>query len=843
MSTNPGDWSQLLVNKVVFITGAAGHIAKSIAKTCYMHGARLVLGDLDPIKINKVKEEIITNENNTDDRIFVVKLDVTNETSIQQAVQATLDKWNTIHVLLNTAAIVTLGNIEEISGDDWSHIFDVNVRGYALTAKHIAPIMKKQNSGSIVNISSTLGLIAIPNSTPYSTTKGAIIQLTRNLALDLGPFNIRVNTIIPGSIDSPGRTQLAKDNNMTIEEMNEKCMEGSCLKRIGQAEDVANLIVFVISDLCPFMTGANLVIDGATSSDERTLYTCLENLSNEVLYEILEYLDVYDIHKSFSNLNNRLQNLITSSSLLFRIKLELESKSLPEYLCQHVIIPNSHRIRSLHLTNQLSVDTFFNHCTIDSTFHRLESIILNGIKAEKLPTTLFDLKSLPRLFSLTIFIKDNYYHDRGDIYPFIFSLPTLTYNKLYSSCHTLQINIPHVINQQFSTIEHLVINHCCTLNELNSLLQHTPQLRHLSCDQMFKSDEEFKEDPSMKLPHLKYIYFRDFDASFDEFEEFIKEISSQLLQIFSISILRKKTYLDGDRWERLIKEYMPQLKKFYFHFDQYFDDNNEQINLNDSTNEFINQFSSPFWIERKLFREIQIYSKVSTFSIHSYRKKWIDRHEHMNNDTYSKQNSTEDNYITNQEKTDHHMIQLTIGNNEYTTLDRPYIERLKSAAKAIQFTHLDIDNDGMSIKMLLDILSSLPNIESLKLSFIPRFPLESLSIEDVKNRLPVSAINKITKVKLGQVTEKQQIQFFINLCPHMQYLEIRCISDTDVPFLMKIIMNRRTHIPNLCYLCFINPIADDNMVRTLAKIIDSEIVIDNYTIQRSGKKISVHWTL
>ncbi|CAF4140932.1 unnamed protein product, partial [Adineta steineri] len=234
MSTNSSDWSQLLVNKVVFITGAAGHIAKSIAKTCYMHGARLVLGDLDPIKVHKVKEEIITNENNTDDRIFVVKLDVTNETSIQQAVQATLDKWNTIHVLLNTAAIVTLGNIEEISGEDWSHIFDVNVRGYALTAKHIAPIMKKQNSGSIVNISSTLGLIAIPHSTPYSTTKGAIIQLTRNLALDLGSFNIRVNTISPGSIDSPGRTQLAKDNNMTIEEMNKKCMEGSCLKRIGQ---------------------------------------------------------------------------------------------------------------------------------------------------------------------------------------------------------------------------------------------------------------------------------------------------------------------------------------------------------------------------------------------------------------------------------------------------------------------------------------------------------------------------------------------------------------------------------------------------------------------------------
>ncbi|CAF3905770.1 unnamed protein product, partial [Adineta steineri] len=121
----------------------------------------------------------------------------------------------------------------------------------------------------------------------------------------------------------------------------------------------------------------------------------------------------------------------------------------------------------------------------------------------------------------------------------------------------------------------------------------------------------------------------------------------------------------------------------------------------------------------------------------------------------------------------------------------------------------------------------------------------SLSIEDIKNNLPVSAINKITQVKLGQVTEddEEEIEFFINLCPHIEYLEVECMSDTDVPLLMKFIMNQRIRIPKLCYLCFINPIADDNMVRSLAMTIDSETVNDNYTIQRSGDKISVHWKL
>ncbi|CAF3767315.1 unnamed protein product, partial [Rotaria sordida] len=163
VSKSSGNWCQLLLNKIVFITGGAGHIAKAIAKTCYAHGACLVLGDLDLEKTNKVKDEILENENNKENRILVVELDVTNETSIQQAVQATLDKWKTIDVLLNTAAIATVGNIEEVTTESWSRVFDVNVRGYALMAKYIAPIFKKQNSGSIVNIASTLGLIAIPN--------------------------------------------------------------------------------------------------------------------------------------------------------------------------------------------------------------------------------------------------------------------------------------------------------------------------------------------------------------------------------------------------------------------------------------------------------------------------------------------------------------------------------------------------------------------------------------------------------------------------------------------------------------------------------------------------------
>ncbi|CAF4459716.1 unnamed protein product, partial [Adineta steineri] len=131
-------------------------------------------------------------------------------------------------------------------------------------------------------------------------------------------------------------------------------------------------------------------------------------------------------------------------------ELEPESELELEYRCQHVIIPNSHRILSLHLADysieQLLIDTFFNHCIIDSSFQRLESIILKGIKTKKLLTTLSYLKSLPRLFTLTIYINDKNYADLGNIYPLIFSLPTLKYNQVYVPGVEIQINIPHVLN-------------------------------------------------------------------------------------------------------------------------------------------------------------------------------------------------------------------------------------------------------------------------------------------------------------------------------------------------------------------------------------------------------------
>jgi NAD(P)-dependent dehydrogenase (short-subunit alcohol dehydrogenase family) len=127
--------------------------------------------------------------------------------------------------------------------------------------KHIVPILKKQNNGSIINMSSAAGLVAHPNFLPYSTSKAAIIQMTRNLALDLGSFNIRVNSISPGAIDSPTLYETAAKGGLTKQQFDE-VHAGKCIKRLGQPQEIANMIVFLASDLCTFITGTNIVIDG-----------------------------------------------------------------------------------------------------------------------------------------------------------------------------------------------------------------------------------------------------------------------------------------------------------------------------------------------------------------------------------------------------------------------------------------------------------------------------------------------------------------------------------------------------------------------------------------------------
>jgi NAD(P)-dependent dehydrogenase (short-subunit alcohol dehydrogenase family) len=261
-----GDWSRLLTDKVVFVTGAGGAIGSTIAQTCALHGARVIVADVNKKAADEVVTKIIDEDANKKDYVMAIELDVTSEQAIQNAVQAVVDKWNTIDVLVNNAAMFLFGAVENVSAEAWSQILNVNVRGYALMAKAVVPLLKKQRSGSIIQMASISSWIAQPDFVPYSTTKGAILQMTRNLALDLGSYNIRCNAICPGAILTPATARHAAHLNIPLDKLVEDGVKTQCLKRWGTTQEVANLTVFLASDLCHFATGASFLVDGGLTT-------------------------------------------------------------------------------------------------------------------------------------------------------------------------------------------------------------------------------------------------------------------------------------------------------------------------------------------------------------------------------------------------------------------------------------------------------------------------------------------------------------------------------------------------------------------------------------------------
>jgi hypothetical protein len=324
------------------------------------------------------------------------------------------------------------------------------------------------------------------------------------------------------------------------------------------------------------------------------LITSIENLSNEVFYEIFDYLDGRDIYDAFSNLNSRIQQLITSPSLILKIEFFRSSHPDMKHRCEYVIIPNKHRIISLLIWDQVLIDQFFIHCIIDETFIRLESICLCEVSINKLIIILFYLKSLPRLFALTIFLhNDDSYIDLSDIYRMILCLPSLKYNKLFRAeeCE-VNVLVPFAINERFSNIEYLHMNHRCNLNEIISILYHTPRLHHLICGELFGPDDNIENEVLLTLPNLTNIKIYDCYMKFNEFEKFSKKICRQLKDLY-IGIYHNDNYIGPAHWERLILQYIPHLLRFHLHCRLCVDDYFEDIGFD----AFVNQLTSRFWID------------------------------------------------------------------------------------------------------------------------------------------------------------------------------------------------------------------------------------------------------
>jgi len=248
-----------LLHKVALITGAGGAIGSACALQMAMQGAKVAIADMDKEKGKATVADILSKGCEA----FFSQVDVSREDQVAAWVAAVVAKYGKIDILVNNAAAFVFGTIEEATNEDWDKVLAVNVKGYAFCAKYAVTQMKKQKTGgSIINVASISSFIAQPSFVPYNTSKGAILQLTRCLAMDHGPDGIRVNSICPGTIETPATHVHAKKLGKTFNQLKNETLKDHLLKRLGSVDDVAFAVIYLASDESTFVTGAHLPVDG-----------------------------------------------------------------------------------------------------------------------------------------------------------------------------------------------------------------------------------------------------------------------------------------------------------------------------------------------------------------------------------------------------------------------------------------------------------------------------------------------------------------------------------------------------------------------------------------------------
>jgi len=249
-----------LKDKAIVLTGGGGAIGRQIALTLLQQGA--ILGFCDSSQ-DAGKETLALLEKNGFKAKFTV-VDVSNENQVKKWIDDSAQEFGKIDALVNNAAVFVFGKVEDVTNESWDKVFAVNVKGYAFCAKYVVPHMKKQKSGSIINMASISSFIAQPAFVPYNSTKGAVMQMTRCMAMDLGADGVRVNAVCPGTIDTPATRNAHPE--LTEEQLKARAYEKQFLLRLGSTQDVAWAVVFLASDESTFVTGTSLMVDGGRTA-------------------------------------------------------------------------------------------------------------------------------------------------------------------------------------------------------------------------------------------------------------------------------------------------------------------------------------------------------------------------------------------------------------------------------------------------------------------------------------------------------------------------------------------------------------------------------------------------
>ncbi|MCL5075713.1 MAG: SDR family oxidoreductase [Chloroflexi bacterium] len=246
-----------LKDKVAIITGAGSGIGRATALLFAREGAKVVVADLAQV----MGEETVRAIRGEGGEAIFVQVDVSRAADAERMVGAAIASYGRLDILFNNAGINLLGRVTETTEEDWDKVIAVNLKGVFLCSKYALLEMIKQGSGVIINASSAAGIVGLRNLAAYTASKGGVLQLTKNMALDYAPYNIRINALCPGVIETP-MTEQVIESQADPAEARRFYERNRPLGRMGRPEEVAYAALYLASAEASYVTGAALPVDG-----------------------------------------------------------------------------------------------------------------------------------------------------------------------------------------------------------------------------------------------------------------------------------------------------------------------------------------------------------------------------------------------------------------------------------------------------------------------------------------------------------------------------------------------------------------------------------------------------
>lgn len=245
-------------SRVAIVTGGGSGIGRAIAMALAADGCAIAIFDRNARTGDAVASEI----ERSGQRARAYEIDVTVSGRVGQVVEQVVKTFGRIDVLVNNAGIGFLGSVEELAEEEWDHVMSVNVKSVFLCSRAVIPHMVARGGGRIINVASVAGLVASPGRAAYCASKGAVVMLTRAMALDCASRNINVNSICPGVVITPMTEKSLRDP-----ADRQRRLDGTPLKRLAQPEEIAPAAVYLAGPGGSFVTGSTLVVDGGWSID------------------------------------------------------------------------------------------------------------------------------------------------------------------------------------------------------------------------------------------------------------------------------------------------------------------------------------------------------------------------------------------------------------------------------------------------------------------------------------------------------------------------------------------------------------------------------------------------